>query len=447
MMVNENGNGSQPPIFTVANSGDPDSFVGGATDGSDGYLRVEGHSSHHNNGSEVSDSKGPKGFLTGTDGSDGSVEAYKEGLLGELMAYFSQFVCLSGVSSVVISTWVMAAWMYKCWDFFPILSVTSPEKECGKSTLLKLLFRVTPKANAISVYSPSSLYRSIESGDTITAIMDEVEVLNKRTDYNGQIIDILCKSVEVDSSETRSVREGKDFESKRFSLYGPKVLACIGSIQSVLASRCLDVRMQKITKDVSLSIAHRRNINPPGVRLYKALEKWSEKAASYIPSIYENTEYLSSNAGRKLGDCLLPLQTILDAEGFSFHALEQYARDIESREKREAGANQTIQSKALSSCREVFIQTGLTFIKSTALCEEMNKQEEEPWGSFNDKEGIKPLNLAKYLGIFDIRPKSTGSVRGYARESFEDAWERYLPPYTVGEASVPVNPSEEGLNP
>jgi hypothetical protein len=83
------------------------------------------------------------------------------------------------------------------------------------------------------------------------------------------------------------------------------------------------------------------------------------------------------------------------------------------------------------------MELGLSWIGSETIVCELNKRDEEPWETFNDRTGISKLNLSKYLGMYGIKSRrnSKGELRGYARESFEDAWKRYLPPYTSGEAS------------
>jgi hypothetical protein len=59
--------------------------------------------------------------------------------------------------------------------------------------------------------------------------------------------------------------------------------------------------------------------------------------------------------------------------------------------------------------------------------------EYRPWSAWTSKSGQKLGMLLHPFGIFS-RPLHYGDAptfRGYLRQSFEDAWERYLPPLTV----------------
>jgi len=51
--------------------------------------------------------------------------------------------------------------------------------------------------------------------------------------------------------------------------------------------------------------------------------------------------------------------------------------------------------------------------------------EEAPWGS--DEHDLTVRRLAQWLRPLDITPSSNGTLRGYRREMFADAFARYLP--------------------
>ena len=65
---------------------------------------------------------------------------------------------------------------------------------------------------------------------------------------------------------------------------------------------------------------------------------------------------------------------------------------------------------------------------------------------------ITPHSLARLLEPFEIRPRnlrSEGSVvKGYKRELFRDAWERYVPSMagTAVDTATPLRPHKESEN-
>src|SRR6516165_3675388 len=66
------------------------------------------------------------------------------GPVGDLCRYLADYVAMPPCSAPVIAAWVLAAWLMDVWDRFPHLCISSPEKRCGKTTLLDLLFSVVP---------------------------------------------------------------------------------------------------------------------------------------------------------------------------------------------------------------------------------------------------------------------------------------------------------------
>jgi hypothetical protein len=95
--------------------------------------------------------------------------------------------------------------------------------------------------------------------------------------------------------------------------------------------------------------------------------------------------------------------------------------------------------RLLSDIRSVF---GAETISTESLLAKLHSLDESPWLDIRGK----PLNdrgLAARLRHYDIKPKvvrisPTATARGYAREDFHDAWERYLPPSTSTTSVTPV---------
>lgn len=66
--------------------------------------------------------------------------------IGEVTRFLKTYVVLPKGSETIIAAWVIAAWFADVWDKFGHLCIVSPEKRCGKTTLLDLLFLIAPKA-------------------------------------------------------------------------------------------------------------------------------------------------------------------------------------------------------------------------------------------------------------------------------------------------------------
>jgi hypothetical protein len=98
----------------------------------------------------------------------------------------------------------------------------------------------------------------------------------------------------------------------------------------------------------------------------------------------------------------------------------------------------TREVEILSAIRSIFLETCATKFAPQELCEAVNR-----WSKEHDLDILMdPKSLSKLLkNFFQIEKKpmriegSEKTVRGYAREDFEDAFARYLPPAT--DPSVP----------
>ena len=66
------------------------------------------------------------------------------------------------------------------------------------------------------------------------------------------------------------------------------------------------------------------------------------------------------------------------------------------------------------------------------LIEELTGDDERPWAEWRDGKPMSAHGLGRMLRAYRIKPdqmKLAGvKVRGYRREDFEAAWDRYLPP-------------------
>jgi hypothetical protein len=85
--------------------------------------------------------------------------------------------------------------------------------------------------------------------------------------------------------------------------------------------------------------------------------------------------------------------------------------------------------RLLEDMRDVF---GSNTAMTTALIlEKLLAMEEAPWGDIRGK-SLDPRSLARLLKKYDIKPKvmrtGSGTVRGYDREDFAEAFECYLSP-------------------
>jgi putative DNA primase/helicase len=145
----------------------------------------------------------------------------KEVLAG-IKRRIKQHVFMTDEAVLASSLWVMFAWVHEAAVHSPILLVSSPEPECGKSTLLGLIKYMTPRGETFSDVTAQVLYRMIEKWHP-TMLVDEADDAFKSSPQLRGVIN---------SGWTRGTgvpRCNPDtLEPEFFETFGPKVIGMKG---------------------------------------------------------------------------------------------------------------------------------------------------------------------------------------------------------------------------
>src|SRR5207247_1181153 len=83
-------------------------------------------------------------------------------LLDEIVCTLKRYLALSKGAAEGVALWVMYAWTHEAAEISPILNVSSPEKQCGKTTMFEILAAILPRMIFTSNITPGSLFRIIE---------------------------------------------------------------------------------------------------------------------------------------------------------------------------------------------------------------------------------------------------------------------------------------------
>jgi hypothetical protein len=366
------------------------------------------------------------------DGSQGSQVAGLFGsthIVGKLATFLNRYVVLPETEILVVSCWVLASWMVDSWDRFPHLAISSPEKRCGKTLLMRLLELVTHRAYNMANVSPAAVYRLIKK-EQPTLLVDEAQSLSRRGSEAAEVTrEIFNASIDRNARIVRCGGKRMD-EVFEFPIYGPKVIALIGQLDSILADRCLPVRLERKTADQAVERYRSRKVEADANDLHDEIETWANENTQQAADAYDSLSPFPI-ANDRLAELLLPLQAVLEVvERNLLPALEAYARRVDEAEDDKASPGVLL----LGACRELF--GSRRFMSTQELVNHLIEREEEPWRHWNRGESISAEAIARLLRPFEIRPdkfqqKVAGKVmtrRGYYSKDFLAAWDRYLPP-------------------
>ncbi len=116
-------------------------------------------------------------------------------------------------------------------------------------------------------------------------------------------------------------------------------------------------------------------------------------------------------------------------------------------EDRDQAAAVSDRIRLLADCRTAF--GNAEALPTTLLIARLRSDPEAPWGDHGPG-GINAMRLGSMLREYDIRSANIrfgepiGRVKGYYRDGFTDAWDRYCP-LPQGEPYQPYQPYREGI--
>jgi putative DNA primase/helicase len=337
-------------------------------------------------------------------------------LLDSLTQRISQHSVLLPGRAETIALWVVHAHAHEAADHSPILALLSPEKRCGKTTNLIMLYQLVPNPKLTSNITASALYRAT-SGQSVTLLIDEADRLLRGASWIGIIQSAHAR---LGGTVDRTDSKGNPIQ---FSVYGPKAIAMIGNLEDTLADRSIIIEMRRKRPDESCE-----RLRPS---VFAALAELKRKAARFAADHYTTLMDADPAIPQGLYDRAeqnwRPLLAIADAAGGDWpERARRIAVDM-------AGSTNDDSSPAtllLSDIRDLYERGRVDKIITSILVAALIKMEERPWARWS--KSLAAANLADLLRPFGIKPKrmrhGNGVARGYERAMFEDVWIRYLPP-------------------
>ena len=173
-------------------------------------------------------------------------------LLDELEQVMTRHVVLPPFGAEAAALWVLHTYAFQLRDVSTYLGVESPEKRCGKTTLLSVLSELGNRTVALANISSSAVYRAIEEKQP-TLLIDEADTFLQGNDelrgilnsgYTRQTAFVVRVAAQrrVDGSSLMvdgKAQKGEGSRLVRFSCWCPKVMAAIGHLPETLADGAL----------------------------------------------------------------------------------------------------------------------------------------------------------------------------------------------------------------
>ncbi len=345
-------------------------------------------------------------------------------LLGELSQTFTKYAVLPEGAADAVALWVMHTYTHSAARVSPILTLTSPDKRCGKTTFLSLIAAASHRALPASNISAAALFRATELW-TPTLLIDEADTFLRNSDELRGVIN---------SGHTRDMAfvirsVGDDNEPRKFTTWAPKAIALIGKMPPTLTDRSIVIKMRRKTPGEKAERVRLDKMNG-FTDIRRKCVRWAKDNVSRLSKADPDTpETLHDRAA----DNWRPLLAIAETAGGDW--LDRAKKAITDLTDHEADDSAGV--LLLADIREVLSKDNPKDgrISSANLAEYLAALEERPWPEWLHGKPITARQIAKLLKPFDIKPKNVRIddkiPKGYELSQFNDAFTRYLPPQSA----------------
>lgn len=336
-------------------------------------------------------------------------------LLDELHAALSRYVAFGDYEATAVTLWVAVTHALPAFECAPRLAITSPVKRCGKTRLLDIVAGTCHRALATADATVAAIFRSLGGDHPPTILIDEADAIwgnRKMAEQNEDLRKLLNAGHQRGRPALRCV--GPNQIPTQFDVFAMVALAGIGRLPDTITDRAVCISMRRRSGGERVEQFRSRRDAPKLLALRDRLAEW---ATTRIDALAEAEPDVP--AEDRAADTWEPLIAIADAAGGRWPERARKAcRALAA--SADDDAEESLNIRLLADIEKVFDGS---FMPSADLLGALMKLDESPWNDFD----LTASKLARRLREFGVKPKrdTTGNARGYARETLEDAFERY----------------------
>ena len=337
-------------------------------------------------------------------------------LLDEIRDAAARHIVLPEGGAEIMALWTVFAHCHDGFDVSPLLALTSPTPECGKSTGLAFLGCLTPRALNASNVTAAAMFRAVEKWRP-TLLIDEADTfIGDRDELRG-----ILNSGHHRANAFVIRTTGDNHEPTRFCTWGPKVWAMIGKLPPTLASRAIHIQLRRMLPSdriEPLRIGKTRHLDP----LKQKAARWAADYANDLRAA-DDPQMPEALYGRA-ADNWRPLIGIADLAGGDWPAqVRHIALKVGGR------YDDLAPVMVLHDIQALFVERDVHRLPSAEITEALAEMEDRPWPEWKNGKPITPRQLAKLLDGFGVVPVTVRdgmkTPKGYHRSPFDELVKRY----------------------
>lgn len=344
----------------------------------------------------------------------------------------AEYMVLPPHAAETVALWCMFAHCHDAAEHSPMLAIQSPEKRCGKTTMLNIVASLVPVPLPAANVTTPVIFRAIERFQP-TLLLDEVETFIRD---NEEMRGVLNSGFTRDSAVVlRCV--GDDHEPHPFSTWCPKVGALIGTLPDTLQDRAIVLTLRRRLAS-ERSARFGRDAHAQMLTLHRQAARW---AADNLDRLrVADDPSMPCGLGDRAEDAWRPLLAIADAAGGEWPETGRAAAMALSGALEVDADSQSKGVLLLTHIRELFRMQDAATLQSSQLVRKLCDNEEWPWGEWRGGKEITPRGVAMILKPYGVRPRQTSAGSFYQASAFSDAWDRYLPTIPGSSATSATKP-------
>jgi hypothetical protein len=360
-------------------------------------------------------------------------------LLLAIVTFIRRYVVMTDHQAFVAALWVAHTYVSAAFDVTPYLNIQSATPRAGKTRLMEVLRLIVFNAWFTARTSAAALVRKIDMAAP-TLLFDERDATFRGDPELAQTLrGLLNAGYKRGGAVSLCVGVGAAIDVKDFNAFCPKALGGLGNLPDTVGDRSIDIILRRRIKSTEPVEKFRaRTAEGQAAVLTRQLAAWALAATTLLRDASPVEIDLNNDRAEEVWEPLLQVAALAGPE-----YLERARSAAFALSGTDATDDDAIGIELLRDIREIFRRTGDPPALATKyLRNELVALEERPWANFGRAEKpITPHRLTRLLADFEVVAGGPmwlagKTVRGFRRDAFLDAWERYCGPEVLGRKAI-----------
>ena len=341
-------------------------------------------------------------------------------LLNDLSRAIREYIVMPAVAADASALWVGHTHALDACHYSPRLFITSPDKRCGKSQLLKILGKASARPLNAGSISAASVYRTVQAVHP-TLLVDEFDAHNKEDEEMRKTIN---NGYERGNVTIRT--DPNTLEVLQFDTFAPVAIAAIGRTWATVEDRSITIRLHR--KRTSEKVKKMRRNHAPEFDCFAS--KAARWATDNLDAIASADPECPGALNDRAADIWTPLFAIADLAGGDWPARARQSALALSADG--AMEEQTIGAILLADLRNLLDEQPEDGFATREIRDHLGTLEERPWPAYGRaRKPISAKQIADILKPYEVYSTTlrtaVGTAKGYRRSDLKQAIDRYLP--------------------